>query len=69
LVTSTGIADAADWTYWSHLESLLKSLPCSTKTVNEDEDEGEEDSSDQFFRELEPGCGNAYNLCLKCSSI
>ncbi|GFG28931.1 hypothetical protein Cfor_00336 [Coptotermes formosanus] len=54
----TGIADAADWTYWSHLESLLKSLPSSTKTVNEDEDE--EDSSDQFLKELEPGCGDNH---------
>lgn len=50
----TGIADAADWTYWSHLESLFKSLPSGTKTVNEDEEEG--DSSDLFLKELEPDC-------------
>jgi hypothetical protein len=63
----TGIADAADWTYWSHLESLFKSLPSGTKTVNEDEEEG--DSSDLFLKELEPGCGNAFHLVLTVTQI
>jgi hypothetical protein len=47
----TGVADATDWTYWSHLESLLKSMPSSTQTLTEEGEE--EESSDQFMKEVE----------------
>lgn len=50
-----GIADATEWTYWSHLESLIKTMPSSTQTVTEDEEE--EDSSHHFLEHVETVCG------------
>jgi hypothetical protein len=52
-VVLTGVADATDWTYWSHLETLFKSIPSSSQTVIEDE----EDFSDQFLNAEETICG------------
>lgn len=43
-----GVADATDWPYWYHLESLFKSMPSSTQTANEDE--VQEDSSHNFVK-------------------
>jgi hypothetical protein len=48
----TGVADATDWTYWSHLETLFKSIPSSSQTVNEDED-----FSDHFLNVEGTICG------------
>jgi hypothetical protein len=49
----TGVADATDWTYWSHLETLFRSIPSSSQTVIEDEG----DFSDQFLNVEETICG------------
>jgi hypothetical protein len=49
----TGVADAIDWTYWSHLETLFRSTPSSSQTVLEDEG----DFSDQFLNVEETICG------------
>ncbi|PNF27434.1 hypothetical protein B7P43_G16902 [Cryptotermes secundus] len=51
----TGVADATDWTYWSHLETLFKSIPSSSQAVNEDED-----FSDQFLKVEESVCDDDY---------
>jgi hypothetical protein len=48
-----GVADATDWIYWSHLESLFKTMPSSTQTVNE----GVEDCTHNFVKEEETICG------------
>jgi hypothetical protein len=50
----TGAADATEWTYWSHLETLFKSIPSSSQAVIEDE---EEDFSDQFLKLEATVCG------------
>jgi hypothetical protein len=50
----SGVADATDWIYWSHLETLFKSIPSSSQAINEDE---EEDFSDQFLKLEETVCG------------
>jgi hypothetical protein len=57
-----GVADATDWTYWSHLESLFKTMPSSTQTVIEGEDE--EDSSHHFLKEVGTVCGVQTSLLL-----
>jgi hypothetical protein len=54
-IVSTGVADGTDWAYWSHLETLFKSIPSSSQTANEDEEE--EDFSAQLSKAEETVCG------------